>query len=248
MAGVALVTGAAVRIGRAIAEALAKDGWTVAIHHHNSAREAADLVHEITKSGGKAAAFTADLSDEDQVQALIRATSEQLGALSCLVNSASVFDRDDIRTATAESWGRHIGINLRAPFVLTQGFVEQLPDHLSGNIINILDQRVWNLTPHFTSYTLSKAALWTLTQTSAMALAPQIRVNAIGPGPTLPSQRQSEDEFERQVQSTLLSRAVGVQEIGETVRFILASPSLTGQMIALDAGQHLGGAWSKTVE
>ena len=240
MAGVALVTGAAVRIGRAIAVGLAQDGWAVAIHHHTSTNDAATLVDEIVSAGGRAAGFVADLSDEDEAQSLIRRTSDQLGPVSCLVNGASVFEKDDIVTATAGSWTHHFAVNLRAPFVLTQRFAEQVPGESTGNIINILDQRVWNLTPFFTSYTLSKTALWTLTQTTAMAFAPRIRVNAIGPGPTLPSRRQTEGEFNRQVDATPLGRVVGVEEISGAVKFILDSPSLTGQMIALDAGQHLG--------
>ncbi len=240
MAGVALITGAAIRIGRAISEGLAQQGWTIAIHHYSSTDAARELVEEIGRAGGRAAGFDADLSQESQAQSLIDRVGDELGPVTCLVNSASVFERDDLETVTLESWTHHIGVNLRAPFVLTQQFSRQVPDASSGNIINILDQRVWNLTPHFTSYTLSKAALWTLTQTTAMALAPRIRVNAIGPGATLPSRRQSTDEFQRQVDATPLQRAVGVDEISRAVRFILDSPTLTGQMIALDAGQHLG--------
>ena len=242
MAGVALVTGAAVRIGRAISEGLAKEGWTVAIHHCTSAEAATDVIDTVVSAGGRAVSFVADLSQEDQAQSLIERVVDELGPVSCLVNNASVFDRDDIESATLDSWTRHLSVNLRAPFVLTQKFAQQIPVGSTGNIINILDQRVWNLTPHFVSYTLSKSTLWTLTQTTAMALAPRIRVNAIGPGATLPSHRQSDEEFRRQIEATPLGRAVGVDEISRAVRFILDSPSLTGQMIALDAGQHLGAA------
>ncbi|MDA0261257.1 MAG: SDR family oxidoreductase [Proteobacteria bacterium] len=240
MAGVALVTGAAMRIGRAIAEDLARDGWSVAIHYNRSKDAADNLVDEIAANGGCAASFAADLSHEDDVAILIDRVNARLGPIACLVNNASVFERDEIESATRESWTQHFDVNLRAPFVLIQKFSEQVGAGATGNIINILDQRVLNLTAHFTSYTLSKSALWTLTQCAAMALAPRIRVNAVGPGPTLPSRRQSDDEFKRQAESTPLMRTVGVDEISRAVTFILESPSLTGQMIALDSGQHLG--------
>jgi NAD(P)-dependent dehydrogenase (short-subunit alcohol dehydrogenase family) len=246
MAGVALITGAAIRIGRAISERLAQEGWTVAIHHHSSTDAAQELIDKIVSAGGRAAGFVADLSQEDHAQSLIDRVRDELGPVTCLVNSASVFERDDLDSTTLESWAHHFSVNLRAPFVLTQQFSQQVPTTSIGNIINILDQRVWNLTPHFTSYTLSKATLWTLTQTTAMALAPRIRVNAIGPGATLPSSRQSEEEFRLQVEATPLQRPVSVDEISRAVKFILDSPTLTGQMIALDAGQHLGGTPAPT--
>ena len=239
MAHVALVTGAAVRIGRAISTWLAANGWTVAIHYRDSEAEAHDLAAQIKAAGGRAACFGADLSQEADTSGLIERVAGNLGNVRCLVNNASVFEADDIATASQESWTHHFDINLRAPFLLTQSFSRHLPDTGTGSVINILDQRVWNLTPYFMSYTLTKSALWTLTQTSAMALAPRIRVNAIGPGPTLPSPRQSEDDFRRQARSTLLQRAVDVEDIARAVAFILETPSLTGQMVALDSGQHL---------
>ena len=238
----ALITGAARRIGREIASALAADGWAVGVHYHSSVHEAQAVVEDITAKGGKAAAFKADLAREDNVQGLIPRVVAELGPLGCLINNASLFEDDSTRTATRQSWDQHMETNLRAPFVLSQGFTGQLPPGASGNIINILDQRVWNLTPRFTSYTLSKSALWSLTQIMAMNLAPEIRVNAIGPGPTLPSIHQSEQDFARQWQSMPLKRAVDLSEISAAVRFILDAPSMTGQMIALDAGQHLGWA------
>ncbi len=239
MDDVALVTGAAVRIGRAISTWLAANGWTVAIHYRDSEAQAYDLAAQINAAGGRAGCFSADLSQEVDTGGLIERVARELGDVRCLVNNASVFESDDINTASWESWAHHFGINLRAPFVLTQSFSKHLPDTGTGNVINILDQRVWNLTPYFMSYTLTKSALWTLTQTSAMALAPRIRVNAIGPGPTLPSPRQSDDEFRRQAKSTLLQRAVDLEDIARAVAFILETPSLTGQMVALDSGQHL---------
>ena len=160
--------------------------------------------------------------------------------LTVLVNNASLFENDTVNDATRESWDKHLDVNLRAPFVLSQMFAEQLPEDQDGNIINLLDQRVWNLTPFFMSYTVSKAGLWTLTQTLAMALAPQIRVNAVGPGPTIRNERQSEEDFARQWGETPLERRVMPQDIADAVRFIINAPSMTGQMIAMDGGQHLG--------
>lgn len=244
---IALVTGAAKRIGRAIALDLARHGWAVAIHYNRSAAAAERVVGEIMAAGGKASSFRADLNVEADAAALAEHVVAALGPMRCLVNNASVFEKDDAHSATRESWDLHMQVNLRAPFVLTQAFARQLPADWPGNVVNILDQRVWNLTPFFTSYTVSKAALWALTQTLAMALAPQVRVNAVGPGPTLPSPRQSEEQFVRQWSSLPLARQVQPQEICDAVRFILAAPSMTGQMIAIDGGQHLG--WSsKKVE
>ncbi len=237
----ALVTGAAWRIGRAIALDLAAHGWAVAIHYNSSAEAAAALVDEITGSGGRAVAIAADLSREDETRAVIAAAAGALGPLTCLVNNASRFDRDSVGSASRESWDAHIETNLRAPFVLSQDFAAGLPGDAEGNIINILDQRVWNLTPYFLSYTVSKTGLWTLTQTLALALAPRIRVNAIGPGPTLKSKRQTEAQFRHQVELTPLGRATTPEEICAAVQFLLAAPAMTGQMLALDSGQHL--AW-----
>lgn len=242
---VALVTGAARRIGRAIALDLARHGWWVAVHYNRSADPARELVAEIEGFGGRAGAFQADLASEEDTDGLIDKAAAALGPVLCLVNNASVFEDDRPNTVTRESWDRHMQVNLRAPFVLIQAFARQLPAERQGNVINILDQRVWNLTPHFTSYTVSKAALWALTQTLAMALAPRVRVNAVGPGPTLPSSRQSEEHFQRQWSSLPLARRVWPQEISDTIRFILDAPSMTGQMIAVDAGQHLG--WTRWV-
>jgi len=240
--GTALVTGGAKRIGREIAFALAEDGWQVAVHFNGSSEEAEKVVEEISAAGGKAISVSADLADEAAVAALIPTINDQLGTVSCVVNNASIFEEDSILSATKQSWDGHMAVNLRAPFVLTQSLAENLPNDEKANVINIVDQRVGNLTPYFTSYTLSKSALWTLTQTAAAALAPSIRVNAIGPGPTLPSTRQSADQFERQVELTPLQVQVDPKEISAAVRFILATPSMTGQLLSLDSGQHLGWA------
>ncbi|MBI1245461.1 MAG: SDR family oxidoreductase [Alphaproteobacteria bacterium] len=235
----ALVTGGAKRIGAAIVEALAADGYAVAIHYRNSRTEAEALAAKITAAGGKAVALAADLAKEEDVSALADAARAALGPLGVLVNNASEFARDEVPDATRASWDRHMETNLRAPFVLAQALARGLPDGAHGAVVNMIDQRVWNLTPHFTSYTLSKAGLWTLTQTMALALAPRIRVNAIGPGPTLKSVRQNPEHFARQIASVPLKRGPELGEIADCVRFMLAAGSLTGQMIALDGGQHL---------
>jgi NAD(P)-dependent dehydrogenase (short-subunit alcohol dehydrogenase family) len=238
----ALVTGAARRIGRAIALGLAADGWAVAVHYRFSRAEAEFLAGEIEAFGGHAVALAADLTREAEVAELVTRAAADLGPLGCLVNNASIFENDLALTVTRESWDRHLETNLRAPFVLMQEFARRLPETASGAIINILDQRVWNLTPYFISYTLSKAGLWALTQSMALALAPRIRVNGIGPGPTLPSPRQSAEQFRRQGEMMPLQHGTSPEEIADAVRFILRAPSLTGQMIALDGGQHLGWA------
>jgi len=238
----ALITGAAKRIGRAMALDLAAHGWAVAVHFNSSEADAVQVCDDIVRAGGRAAPLRADLEREDECQALVKRATTALGPLTLLINNASIFEKDSPETATRESWDAHMQINLRAPFVLIQEFSARLPKDVTGNVINIVDQRVWNLTAAFTSYTVSKAALWTLTRTLALALAPRIRVNAVGPGPTLPSARQTEEQFQRQWEVVPLARQVFTDEICEAVRFIVDAHSMTGQMIALDGGQHLGSA------
>ena len=238
----ALVTGGARRIGRALALALAADGFAVAVHHRNSHAAAEKLVAGILNTGGTAVTLAADLADEGAVRELLPRAQQALGPIGCLVNNAAVFAADTVETVTPESWGLHLGVNVRAPFVLIQDFAKRLPKSAGGVVVNLLDQRVWSLTPYFVSYTLSKAGLWTLTQTMALALAPRIRVNGIGPGPALPSPRQSAEEFARQCVTMPLRRGTSPQEIAAALRFILSAPAMTGQMIALDGGQHLGWA------
>lgn len=235
----ALITGGAHRIGRAIVERLAQDGWAVAIHYGRSGDEAAAQARAIQAKGGQACALHADLKSFEDTQSLIPLAREKLGPLTLLVNNASLFEIDRIETTTEASWNDHLDINLRAPFFLTQAFAAQLPEGEAGNVINLIDMRVWRLTPYFMSYTVSKCGLWTLTQTLAMALAPHIRVNGIGPGPVLQSQHQTTEQFDHQWKSTPLQRGASPQEIAAACAFILEAKAMTGQMIALDGGQHL---------
>jgi NAD(P)-dependent dehydrogenase (short-subunit alcohol dehydrogenase family) len=246
----ALVTGAGRRLGRAMALYLAKRGHDIAVHYAASAGDAESLVAEIRALGRRAEAFQADLLDETQVQALIPAATAALGPLTVLVNNASIFEYDRIDTATRTSWDRHIESNLRAPYVLTQGFAAQCPPALTdeageplaqGLIVNMIDQRILKLTPEFSTYTIAKMGLWALTRTAAQGLAPHIRVNAIGPGPTLQGARQSAEHFATQRAATVLGRGANLQDITAALGFFLDSPAVTGQFIAVDGGQHL--AW-----
>ena len=238
----ALVTGGGQRIGRALCLALADAGFAVAVHHLRSGKAAEAVAAAIRDRGGKAVALAADLTDEAALTNLLPRAAAALGPIGVLVNNASVFEGDTIDTATRDSWERHLAVNLRAPFVLTQEFARHLPAEQGGVIVNLLDERVWSLTPYFVSYTVTKSGLWTLTQTMALALAPRIRVNGIGPGPTLPSPRQSHEQFLQQCRSMPLQRGTSPDEIAAALRFILDAPAMTGQMIALDGGQHLGWA------
>jgi NAD(P)-dependent dehydrogenase (short-subunit alcohol dehydrogenase family) len=234
-----LVTGAARRIGREIALALARAGHDVAVHCNQSRKEGEDLSTEIVALGRRAAIVQGDLADSAVPARIVAEANAALGPLAGLVNNASVFDDDRIETLTAESWARQININLRAPVLLAQAFSRQLPGTATGNIVNLIDQRVWKLAPDYFSYTIAKSGLWTATRTLAQALAPRIRVNAIGPGPVLPHKGMSQEKFEKLAGLTLLARRTSPREIADDVLFIVSQPSLTGQMIALDGGQHL---------
>jgi NAD(P)-dependent dehydrogenase (short-subunit alcohol dehydrogenase family) len=236
---VALVTGGAQRLGRAIVLALAREGFDVAVHFNSSREEAEQTGAGVHALGQRAVLLQADLTDEAQVEQLLPAATEQLGPVGVLINNASRFDRDEWHDVTRRSWDAHLDANLRSPFVLIQAFARALPPSAEGVVINMIDQRVWSLTPHFVSYTLSKAGLWILTQTLALALAPRIRVNAIGPGPALPSPRQSEVQFARQSASVPLGHGTSPAEVARAVVMILGLPAMTGQMVALDGGQHL---------
>jgi NAD(P)-dependent dehydrogenase (short-subunit alcohol dehydrogenase family) len=235
-----LITGAARRIGAALAEAMARDGWAVAAHSYESTAECQALVERIRAAGRTAAMVEADLADEADAADLVAQATALIGPIGCVINNASIFERDDLATLTPASWSRHLDVNLRAPVFVAQAFARLLPPDERGAVINILDERVWNLTPHFLSYTTSKSALWTLTRTLALALAPRIRVNAVGPGPTLPSPRQTREQFDRQCRAMPLGHGTTPDEIADAVRYILSARSMTGQMIALDGGQHLG--------
>jgi NAD(P)-dependent dehydrogenase (short-subunit alcohol dehydrogenase family) len=246
----ALVTGAGKRLGREMALYLARRGYDVAVHYAASRKEAEEVVKEITAMGRRACALRADLLIESQVEKLVPMAVQGLGGpLTVLVNNASIFEYDTLRTASRKSWDRHLESNLRAPFVLTQAFAAQAPvagldaagePVASGLVINMIDQRVHKLTPEFMTYTIAKMGLWALTRTAAQALAPQIRVNAIGPGPTLQGARQSDSHFARQRAATVLGRGANPADITAALGFFLDSQAVTGQMIAVDGGQHLG--------
>jgi NAD(P)-dependent dehydrogenase (short-subunit alcohol dehydrogenase family) len=246
----ALVTGAGKRLGRAMALYLAQRGHDVAVHYSASIDEAEAVAAEIRAMGRRAQTFRADLLVEAETQALIPAATDALGPLTVLVNNASIFEYDRIETATRASWDRHIESNLRAPYVLTQAFARQCPPAVTdengeplaqGLVINMIDQRILKLTPEFSTYTIAKMGLWALTRTAAQGLAPHVRVNAIGPGPTLQGARQSARHFAKQRAATVLGRGASPRDICAALGFFLDSPGVTGQFIAVDGGQHL--AW-----
>lgn len=236
--GVALVTGGARRIGRTICLTLAGAGFDVAIHHHASGEDARALAEEIAALGRRACLLQADLTDETKVRALIPAAAEVLGPVTVLVNNASVFEDDRIGGLTRESWDTHLETNLRAPIVLAETFAAQT---VEGVIINLLDQKVLKPDPRFFSYSLSRNGLWWATQTLAQALAPGIRVNGVGPGPTLPSIHQTPEEFAAEARGTLLQTPGSPGAVAEAVLWLIDAGMVTGQMIAVDGGQHL--AW-----
>lgn len=248
--GRALITGAGQRLGRAMALYLGARGYDVAVHYANSAQGADAVVVELKAMGRNAVASQADLLDEDATQALLPQASAALGGpITCLINNASIFEYDSVSSATRASWDRHMGSNLRAPFVLTQAMAAQnltaeLDDagepRATGLIINMIDQRVRKLTPEFMTYTLAKMGLWAMTQTTAQALAPAIRVNAIGPGPTMQGHRQSDSHFAAQRRNTVLSRGSNPSDISAALGYFLDAPAVSGQLICVDGGQHLG--------
>ncbi|TVZ64534.1 NAD(P)-dependent dehydrogenase (short-subunit alcohol dehydrogenase family) [Rhizobium mongolense USDA 1844] len=237
----ALITGAAKRIGRAIVEDLAGNGFSVAIHANSSIDEAEAVAAKLRQEGKYAVAVKGDLTKINETEALIKRAADLLGPIDLLVNNASIFREDSVRKMDAGVWDEHFAVHVRAPSILAAQFAAQLPETSTGLIVNVIDQRVWALRPSFYSYTLSKSALWTATQTMAQALAPKIRVNAIGPGPSIPSERQLQEDFQAQVAALILKQGPALEEFGRTIRFLFETPSITGQMIALDGGQHL--AW-----
>ena len=246
----ALITGAGKRLGRAMALYLAGRGHDVAIHYASSRDAAEATAAEARGLGVQAVTLAGDLLDENAMETLVPAASQALGGpLSVLVNNASIFEYDNIHTATRESWDRHIGSNLRAPFVLSQHFAAQAPKATrdpageplaQALIVNMIDQRVLKLTPEFMTYTIAKMGLWALTRTAAQALAPDIRVNAIGPGPTLQGGRQSDSHFARQRAATVLGRGANPSDITAALGYFLDAPAITGQLLCVDGGQHLG--------
>lgn len=245
----ALITGGAKRLGRAMALHLAGRGHDVAIHYHGSAEAAEATAAEARALGVRAVTLSADLLDEAATAALLPAAAEALGGpIGVLINNASIFEYDSLASATRESWDRHFGSNLRAPFVLTQAFAAQAPradrsgpePRATSLVVNMIDQRVLKPTPEFMTYSLAKAALWSLTRTAAQALAPEIRVNAIGPGPTLQGARQSDSHFARQRAATILERGADEADICAALGYFLDAPAVTGQLLCIDGGQHLG--------
>jgi NAD(P)-dependent dehydrogenase (short-subunit alcohol dehydrogenase family) len=234
-----LITGGARRIGRAIALSMADAGFDVAVHYRSSRADADELVAAIEAKGRRARAFQADLARHGDVMDLVPAVVARLASPTVLVNNASEFLVDTLATLTDTRWNTHLDINLKAPVFLAQALAAHLPPGTDGHVINIIDQRVLKLTPEFFSYTLSKAGLWTATKTLAQALAPRVRVNAIGPGPVLRSVHQSEAAFAAEEASTLLGHGSTPEEIAAAVQFLLSAPAITGQMITLDGGQHL---------
>ncbi len=240
-AGTALVTGGSKRLGRAIVEDLAAHGFALAIHANRSFDIAERLAADINAAGGRAAAISADLTDMAAAAGLVDDAARALGPISLLVNNASIFENDSVVDFDWQEWDRHFAIHVKAPAILTRTFAKALPASQEGLVVNIVDQRVWRPTPQYFSYTLSKSALWTATQTMAQALAPRIRVNAIGPGPSFKNVRQADEDFQAQVDNLILRRGPELSEFGATIRYLWQARSVTGQMIALDGGQHL--AW-----
>jgi NAD(P)-dependent dehydrogenase (short-subunit alcohol dehydrogenase family) len=236
----ALVTGAARRVGRALAEHLGRSGWAVAVHYNSSADAAQEVVSAIESAGGCAVALQSDLTDEAALGDLVSSAVQALGPLGLLVNNAAVFEWDDALSANRASWDRHLETNLRAPFVLTQAFARQLPEGANGHVVNLLDGYVTAPARGFTSYHLSKFGLYGLTRSLALELAPRIRVNGIGPGAVLPDHYRDQAEIDRVNAATPLGVGTDPAEICRTVDFLLGARSVTGQMIALDGGRHLG--------
>jgi len=234
-----LITGAATRVGKAIALHFAEKGWNIALHYFRSSSKAKELKKIIEQNWAKVALIKADLKNSKQVEKIVPLAKKKLGAIDCLINNAALFEKDDISNFTTKSWNDHFNINLLAPTILTKQFAKQASKKTVSNIINIIDQRIFNLTPFFMSYTISKSGLQTLTKTMAMRLGPNIKVNAIAPGPTIKSKRQTDRHFRNQVKSTLLKKSVRLEDICDTVEFLINNNSITGQIVAVDSGQNL---------
>lgn len=239
--GNVLVTGGALRVGNGIVRSFAQKGWNVAIHYRHSKKEAEQLAEEISSDNPcRAVVLQADLTNEEETCRLPVQAAQALGSLDCLINNASTFLNDTVQEHSASVWEENMATNLRAPFLLSMEFAKIAPRESNANIVHIIDERVWNLTPHFLSYTVSKTGLWTLTRTLAMALAPHIRVNAVGPGLIIPDASLTEKQFKNLYGKLPLRRPGSIQEMCDAIHFFLNAPSVTGQMISVDAGQHLG--------
>jgi len=241
-----LITGAATRVGKAIALHFAEKGWNIALHYFRSSLEAKKLKKSIEQKWVKVALIKADLKNPKKTEKIIPLARKKLGTIDCLINNAALFEKDDINNFTTKSWNDHLNINLLAPSILTKHFVKQASKKTVSNIINIIDQRIFNLTPFFMSYTISKSGLQTLTKTMAMRLGPNIKVNGVAPGPTIKSKRQTDAHFRNQARSTLLKKSVRPQDICDTVEFLINNNSITGQIIAVDSGQNL--SWNNKNE
>jgi NAD(P)-dependent dehydrogenase (short-subunit alcohol dehydrogenase family) len=241
-----LITGAATRVGKAIAIHFAERGWNIALHYFKSSSKARKLKKIIEQNWVKVILIKADLKNPKQVEKIVPLAKRKLGRIGCLINNAALFEKDDITNFTTKSWNNHLNINLLAPTILIKQFVKQAPKKSVSNIINIIDQRIFSLTPFFMSYTLSKSGLQTLTKTMAMRLGPDIKVNGIAPGPTIKSKRQTDRHFRNQVKSTLLKKSVRLEDICENIEFLINNNSVTGQIIAVDSGQNL--SWNKKNE
>jgi len=241
-----LITGAATRVGKAIALHFAERGWNIALHYFRSSSKVRELKKIIEQNWIKVVLIKADLKNPKQVEKIMPLAKRKLGTIDCLVNNAALFEKDDISNFTTKSWNDHFNINLLAPTILTKQFAKQASKKTVSNIINIIDQRIFNLTPFFMSYTISKSGLQTLTKTMAMRLGPNIKVNAIAPGPTIKSKRQTDKHFINQVKSTLLKKSVRLEDICDTVEFLINNNSITGQIVTVDSGQNL--SWNRKNE
>ena len=233
-----IITGAATRIGAAIAKKLSGSGVEIVIHYNKSKTNAEKLKKELIKNKSKVYLVKGDLSKEKDLKKIIKFAKLKMKYFDCLINNASLFENDSLKNFTSKSWDKHLDVNLKAPAYLIKEFAKNIKSK-NNNIINIIDQRVFKLTPFFTSYTLSKAGLYTLTKTSAMSLAPNIRVNGIAPGPTIKNKRQSDRHFKKQYLATPLKQQVQIKDICNAVDFFIKNRSITGQVLAIDSGQNL---------
>ena len=234
-----IITGGATRIGAAIAEDLANGKNQITIHYNKSKKKAKQLRNILERKGSKIFLIKADLNKISELNKIIKFANVKMKGVNCLINNASLFENDNIKNFSIKGWDKHININLKAPAILIKQFAKIVSKNIKANIINIVDQRVFKLTPYFLSYTLSKTGLYTLTKTSAMSLAPNIRVNGIAPGPTVKNKRQSAKHFKKQYLSTLLKKSVDTKEICSAIKFLITNKSITGQVIAIDSGQNL---------